>query len=117
VPAREGTTGPKPNVAIGAPGGGDPGVPDATAVVVSMAPGFRNCYGRGLALDPLMKGALRLTLRIGPAGEVVSAQANGSSGLSQGVQACLVARAKAARFAAPPGGGAVLVIPLTFTSS
>jgi hypothetical protein len=84
-------------------------------VVAGMQAGFRRCYNRGLSEDPNMKGTVRITARIGPNGEVLSASPSGS-GLSGTVMSCVAQRVSSAQFAAPEGGGATIVIPVTFVS-
>jgi hypothetical protein len=91
-------------------------VANASAVVAGMGAGFRRCYNRGLAEDPAMKGSVRVTARIGPNGEVQSATPSGGGGLSGTVIACVVQRVQSAQFAPPEGGGATVVIPVTFVS-
>jgi hypothetical protein len=91
-------------------------ISNASAVVAGMAAGFRRCYNKGLQGDPNMKGSVRLTAKIGPNGEVLSVSPSGGSGLSGTVVSCVAARVSAAQFAPPEGGGATLVIPVTFTS-
>lgn len=90
-------------------------VANASAVVAGMAAGFRRCYNQGLNEDPNMKGSVRITAKIGPNGEVLSASPSGS-GLSPSVIACVVRRVQSATFAPPEGGGATIVIPVTFVS-
>jgi hypothetical protein len=80
-----------------------------------MAAGFRRCYNKGLQEDPNMKGSVRITAKIGPNGEVLSASPSGS-GLSGSVVSCVAARVSSAQFAPPEGGGATVVIPVTFVS-
>ncbi|MEZ4223223.1 MAG: AgmX/PglI C-terminal domain-containing protein [Polyangiaceae bacterium] len=93
-------------------GVGHQGYEDVAAVVASMRPGFRRCYERSLASNPNQGGALRVTVRIGPSGEVLSATATGS-GYSSSLLECLEGRARKSRFPPPEGGAAVIVIPLT----
>src|SRR5262249_32136865 len=74
---------------IGGPtigGGGTIG--NAAAVVASLRGGFRACYKRGLDEDPTMRGRVQLTAKIGPNGEVISAQASLTT-LSTTVTSCL----------------------------
>jgi hypothetical protein len=95
------------------PGFADGVVSNASTVVAGMAAGFRRCYNRGLLENPNMKGSLRITAKVGPNGEVLSATASTGSGLSQSVVSCLTARVTSATFAKPNGGGATLVIPVS----
>lgn len=95
------------------PGFADGVVSNASMVVAGMAAGFRRCYNRGLQENPNMKGSLRITAKVGPNGEVLSATASPNSGLSQSVVSCLTLRVSSAQFAKPNGGGATLVIPVS----
>jgi outer membrane biosynthesis protein TonB len=83
-------------------------------VIARMGPDFRRCYNSGLATNPAMKGSLRVTARIGPDGKVVVANASDGNGLSQEVIACVTRRVKSAQFAPPDGGGATIVVPVSF---
>lgn len=91
-------------------------VANAQGVVAGMQAGFRRCYNRGLQTDPTMKGSVRITARIGPNGEVLSASPSGGGGLSGEVIGCVAARVQSAQFAPPDGGGATVVIPVSFVS-
>lgn len=92
-------------------------VANASDVVAGMGQGFRRCYNLGLTADADMKGSVRVTAKIGPSGEVVSAVPSGGGGLSASVISCVVARVSSARFAPPNGGGATVVIPVTFVAN
>lgn len=89
-------------------------VSDAARVVASLRAGFRACYERGLAENPDAGGAIRLTIRVGPAGEVSGVTASPSGNLPASVVSCVQRRARAAQFAAPEGGAAVILVPVTF---
>ncbi|MDI1430477.1 AgmX/PglI C-terminal domain-containing protein [Polyangium sorediatum] len=102
------------NVGGAAVSGGN--VANASSVVAGMAAGFRRCYNRGLQADPTMKGSVRITAKIGPNGEVLSASPSGGGGLSGEVVSCVVARVQSAQFSPPEGGGATVVIPVSFVS-
>jgi hypothetical protein len=119
-PAGSGKTekvkGPKGSVGIGGASVSGGTVSNASAVVAGMAAGFRRCYNQGLAVDPNMKGSVRITAKIGPNGEVLGASPSGGGGLSGTVIGCVVSRVASAQFAPPDGGGATLVIPVTFVS-
>jgi hypothetical protein len=119
VPASAGSAakvkGPVGNAAIGGAAVSGGNVANASAVVAGMQAGFRRCYNKGLQEDPNMKGSVRLTLRIGPNGEVLGVNPSGS-GLSGTVISCVAARASSAQFAPPEGGGATIVVPVTFVS-
>ncbi|MFO0613842.1 MAG: protein kinase [Polyangiaceae bacterium] len=89
-------------------------VANAGSVVAGMSAGFRACYQRGLAEDPTMAGTVRVTAKIGPSGEVQSTSATSTGNLSGAVVACVQSRVASAQFSPPEGGGATLVIPVTF---
>lgn len=108
--------GPKGSVGVGGPSMSGGTVPGAGAVVARMAAGFRRCYNRGLAENPNMSGSVRITARIGPNGEVLGASPSGGGGLSGTVISCVVSRVASAQFSPPEGGGATLVIPVTFVA-
>jgi hypothetical protein len=107
--------GPVGNASIGGAAVSGGSVANASSVVAGMAAGFRRCYNKGLQEDPNMKGSVRITAKIGPNGEVLSASPSGS-GLSGTVVSCVAARVSSAQFAPPEGGGATVVIPVTFVS-
>jgi hypothetical protein len=107
--------GPVGSASIGGASVSGGSVSNASAVVAGMAAGFRRCYNKGLQEDPNMKGSVRITAKIGPNGEVLSASPSGS-GLSGTVISCVAARVSSAQFAPPEGGGATIVIPVTFVS-
>lgn len=108
--------GPVGSASIGGASVSGGSVANASAVVAGMAAGFRRCYNNGLKEDPNMKGSVRVTARIGPNGEVLSASASGGGGLSGSVVGCVQGRVASAQFAPPEGGGATIVIPVTFIS-
>ena len=107
--------GPVGSASIGGAAVSGGAVANAGAVVAGMAAGFRRCYNKGLQEDPNMKGSVRITAKIGPNGEVLSVSPSGS-GLSGTVVSCVAARVSSAQFAPPEGGGATVVIPVTFVS-
>jgi hypothetical protein len=106
--------GPVGNASVGGAAVSGGSVANASAVVAGMAAGFRRCYNKGLAEDPTMKGSIRITAKIGPNGEVLSASPSGGGGLSGTVVSCVAARVASAQFAPPEGGGATIVIPVSF---
>ena len=65
--------------------------------------------------DPQLQGRVRVTARIGQDGSVVSAVvAPSPAGLPAEVVSCVVAAVRNAKFSPPEGGGATIVIPVTF---
>jgi hypothetical protein len=108
--------GPVGNASVGGAAVSGGNVANASSVVAGMAAGFRRCYSKGLQENPEMKGSVRITARIGPNGEVLSASPSGGGGLSGTVIGCVAARVRSAQFSPPEGGGATVVIPVSFTS-
>lgn len=104
--------GPTGNASVGGVSGSG-NVSDASRVVAQMRGGFRACYQRELANNPDAEGTIRLTIRVGPGGEVLSVAAASTGNLGSAV-ACVRARASAAQFAPPEGGSAVVTVPVTF---
>ena len=79
-----------------------------------MRAGFRACYNKGLASNPDLQGSVRITAKIGPNGEVLSATPSGGGGLGRR-SGELRRSARPERDVPPPeGGGATMVIPVTF---
>ena len=105
--------GPRGSASVGGAAVSGGTVSNASRVVAGMRAGFRACYNRELANNPDAQGSIRLTIRVGPGGEVqgVSAGASGNLGSAVG---CVRSRASAARFSPPEGGSAVVVVPVTF---
>jgi len=108
------TQGPKGSADVGGAAVSGGTVSNASRVVAGMRAGFRNCYNRGLAQNPDAQGSIRLSIRVGPGGEVQGVTAVPSGNLPSSVVGCVKARASAAQFAPPEGGNAVVVVPVTF---
>lgn len=107
--------GPKGNASVGGAAVSGGAVSDAASVVARMRAGFRACYERGLAQNPDAQGSIRLTIRVGPGGEVAGVSAAPSGNLPPSVVSCVQTRARAAQFSPPEGGtSAVVVVPVTF---
>jgi hypothetical protein len=104
--------GPKGNANVGA-ASGTGNVSNAARVVAGMRAGFRRCYNMELNNNPDAAGTIRLTIRVGPGGEVQGVSAASSGNLGSAVS-CVQARAAAAQFAPPDGGAAVINVPVTF---
>jgi hypothetical protein len=104
--------GPTGNVSASASVSGG-AVNNASKVVAGMRAGFRACYNRGLAANPEMSGSVRVTARIGPNGEVQSANASPSGSISGDVASCIASRVRSAQFDPPEGGSSTIVIPVT----
>ena len=106
--------GPRGSASVGGAAVSGGTVSNAARVVAGMRAGFRACYNRGLAENPDAQGSIRLSIRVGPGGEVAGVSAAASGNLPGSVVSCVQARASAAQFAPPEGGSAVIVVPVTF---
>jgi hypothetical protein len=106
--------GPTGSAAVGGAAVSGGTVSNAARVVAGMRAGFRACYNRGLQENPDAQGSIRLTIRVGPGGEVQGVSASPSGNLPASVVGCVQSRASAAQFAPPEGGSAVIVVPVTF---
>ncbi len=106
---------PRSNVTVGAvtPTGGT--TANAARVVAGMRAGFRACHQRALNEDPEAAGSIRLSLRVGSAGQVEAASAAPAGRFPRSLVECVTARARAAQFEPPTGGPAILQVPITFT--
>lgn len=89
-------------------------VSNAASVVAQMRAGFRRCYQRGLDSNPDIAGRIGLTIRVGPGGEVAGVSASPSGNIPASVVSCVTGRARAAQFAPPDGGSAVINVPVSF---
>lgn len=105
--------GPKGNANVGGPAVSGGAVANASRVVAGMKAGFRNCFNRELASNPDASGTIRLTIKVGPGGEVQSVSAAASGNLGSAVE-CVKGRARSATFDPPEGGTAVINVPVTF---
>ena len=104
--------GPKIEPQIGALGGGTT-VTGADRVVAGLRNRFRACYQKGLNLDPTMSGKVIISAKIGPNGEVSSADVASSTGLSAEVTSCIAGAVKRAQFD-PQASPTTLSIPVSF---
>jgi hypothetical protein len=105
--------GPKADAQIGGTSASVP-VSDADRVIAGLRPRFKQCYQVGLNSDPNMSGKVVISAKVGPNGEVSSADIASNSGLSPSVASCIAGVVKRAQFSAPGGGGSTLQIPVTF---
>lgn len=106
--------GPTGSAAVGGAAVAGGNVSNASRVVAGMRAGFRACYQRGLAQNPDAQGSIRLSIRVGPGGEVQGVSASASGNLPGSVVSCVQSRASAAQFSPPEGGSAVISVPVTF---
>jgi hypothetical protein len=105
--------GPKGDAQIG---GATTTVPvnNAERVVAGLRAKFRSCYNQGLQSDPTMQGAVTISAKIAPNGEVSSADIASNSGLSDSVAKCIARAVRNANFDAPGGTGSSINIPVKF---
>lgn len=106
--------GPKGRASVGGAAVSGGSVGNASSVVARMSAGFRACYNRGLAQNPDSSGRIDLKIRVGAGGEVTGVAATSSGNIPASVLNCVKGRARAARFAPPDGGQAVVAVPVTF---
>jgi hypothetical protein len=89
-------------------------VPGVASTVRNMQPGFRACFNIELAKDATyQRDKARLTLKLGAKGEITSVSTSGTTRPS--FIRCLEDVARGAKFDPPTGGGATLIIPVSFT--
>jgi hypothetical protein len=89
-------------------------ISDADRVIANLRGRFRACYQTGLNSDPNMSGKVLISARVGPNGEVTSADVASNTGLTPAVAQCIAGHVRRATFSAPGGGGSTLQIPVTF---
>jgi hypothetical protein len=89
-------------------------VANAERVIAGLRPGFRACYNQGLQQDPGMAGSVTITVKIGPNGEVSTADAASNAGLSDSVVKCIARKLKNAQFDPPGGSGSTINVPVKF---
>jgi outer membrane biosynthesis protein TonB len=107
-------SGPKaamPGVSSSVAGGS---ISNAAKVVAAMRAAFRACYQKGLDQNPDAQGNIKMSIKVGPGGEVTNVSATPSGNLPPMVVDCVTARARRAQFDPPEGGSAVVQVPVTF---
>jgi hypothetical protein len=87
-------------------------VSDADRVIASLRSRFRKCYQAGLSDNPTMSGKAVIVAKVGPNGEVASAEVGSNDGLSPAVTGCLVRVVSAAQFT-NAGATTTLRIPVS----
>ncbi len=88
-------------------------VGNAETVVSGFRESFRACYNRELATNAGLNGSIRYAGWIGPTGKVRRVQARGI-GLPLSMLDCAGRVILNGSFAPPEGGGATIVIPITY---
>ena len=108
------TEGPKSPGILGLQPTGPADYPEGPSVIGRLAAGFRRCYQRGLTDEnPDMSGSVRMAIKLGSNGDVVSVTATPSGSVSATVASCMAAKVQGATFPPPPSGGASLFVPVS----
>ena len=87
---------------------------NAERVVANLRRRFKSCYDKGLQSDPSMSGSVTIAAKVGPNGEVQSADPAGGSGLSAEVVQCIQRAVRSATFDSPGSSTATINIPVKF---
>jgi hypothetical protein len=89
--------------------------PELASVVQVRAQQARRCYNQALASDSSLKGKVRIELRIGPSGNVCSANVTANDMGSPTVANCVANMLRSSGGYPPPRGGCVAYeVPLSF---
>lgn len=113
-PSAATTTASAREVVFGAAGGRAPEIPQLERTLAALRRRMHGCLASADPSVPAPPGSVRLTLRVGPAGEVLSAEASQIDGLGPATVECARSVAGTTRFAAPRGGAALVLIPVRF---
>ncbi len=106
APTGDATSGP-------ATGGGN--VKDVDSVIARNRWRFKACYNKALASDPTAGGTVKVLVKVGEGGEVVSAS-SASSTATPDLTNCIVNSFRAMKFSAPDGGSATFTAPVVLSS-
>jgi hypothetical protein len=90
-------------------------VKDADSVIARNRWRFKACYNKALASDPSAGGTVRVTVRVGEGGEVISAS-QASSDAPAGLASCIVSSFQSMKFSAPDGGSATFTVPVVLSA-
>jgi outer membrane biosynthesis protein TonB len=90
-------------------------VKDVDSVIARNRWRFKNCYTKALATDPTAGGTVRVTVKVGEGGEVVSASA-ASSDAPSGLTQCIVGSFNSMKFSPPDGGSATFTVPVVLSA-
>lgn len=90
-------------------------VKDADSVIARNRWRFKACYTKALASDATAGGTVKVTVKVGEGGEVVSASA-ASSDAPSGLTQCIVSSFNAMKFSAPEGGSATFTVPVVLSA-
>ncbi len=100
---------------VGAVGGQAGNVKDVDSVIARNRWRFKACYNKALATDPTAGGTVKVAVKIGEGGEVVSASSV-SSDAPTGLTQCIVSSFQAMKFSPPEGGTAGFTAPVVLSS-
>jgi hypothetical protein len=90
--------------------------PDLSAALSVRGNQARRCYNQALARDPSLKGHVSIAVRIGPSGNVCSANVASNDMSSPAVAQCAVNIFRQATYPAPKGGCVEATVPLSFVT-
>lgn len=83
-------------------------VANADTLASGMQGDFTRCYASGLEADRQARGSVLVALQVGKDGAVTRVDTSSNGRVPASVESCIQARAKAARFSPPKGGGAIV---------
>jgi outer membrane biosynthesis protein TonB len=90
-------------------------VKDADSVIARNRWRFKACYNKALASDPNAGGTVKVTVKVGEGGEVISAS-QASSDAPAGLTSCIVSSFQAMKFSPPDGGSATFTVPVVLSA-
>ncbi len=90
-------------------------VKDADSVIARNRWRFKACYNKALASDPNAGGTVKVTVKVGEGGEVVSASP-ASSDAGGSLTQCIVSSFMSMKFSAPDGGSATFTVPVVLSA-
>jgi hypothetical protein len=89
-------------------------ITDAARVLAGLRPRIRKCHQQALETEPKMSGKLTIMVKVAPNGDVASAEAVSSTGVSPAVVQCSTDALKRPQFTAPGGNGSTMTVPVVF---
>lgn len=90
-------------------------VKDADGVIARNRWRFKACYNKALAADPTAGGTVKVTVKVGEGGEVVSAS-KASSDAPGDLTQCIVSSFNSMKFSPPDGGSATFTVPVVLSA-
>jgi hypothetical protein len=85
-------------------------------VVADMRADFQRCYQSALEKDPTSTGSVRVTVDVGATGAIGSASSAASKGIGKDLANCIATRVRKAKFKAPNGGRATVMITIDLSN-